>query len=169
MGVEVEKAVAVLEKMQPVCGRLEPVDAGGDFAVFIDYAHTGDALQHALRAVREITEGRVIVVFGCGGDRDREKRPVMGRLAAELADVVVVTSDNPRSENPADIIESIMSGVDDSQAEIESVEDRAAAIRYAVGIARKGDCVLIAGKGHETYQECGGRKIHFDDHELGRG
>jgi len=168
LGAAVEDSAAVLGKMLPVCGRLEPVDAGGDFAVFIDYAHTGDALEHALKAVREITEGRVIVVFGCGGDRDREKRPVMGRIAAELADAVVVTSDNPRSESPAEVIKNIMAGIDGLSVEVECIEDRAAAIRYAVGIAEKGDCVLIAGKGHETYQECGGRKIHFDDHELGR-
>jgi UDP-N-acetylmuramoyl-L-alanyl-D-glutamate--2,6-diaminopimelate ligase len=169
LGVEAADAVKVLQDMESVCGRLEPVPVSREFSVYVDYAHTGDALEHALESVREITAGRVITVFGCGGDRDREKRPVMGRAASVLADIVVVTSDNPRSENPSDIIEDIMAGVDSSQAEVNSIEDRAEAINFAIKSARKGDGVLIAGKGHETYQECCGRRIHFDDHEIAMG
>jgi UDP-N-acetylmuramoyl-L-alanyl-D-glutamate--2,6-diaminopimelate ligase len=118
--------------------------------------------------VRELTTGRVIVVFGCGGDRDKTKRSVMGGVASSLADVVVVTSDNPRSEAPAAIIEDILSGIDASAATIETVEDRAQAIHQAIEMADDGDSVLIAGKGHETYQECGSRTIPFDDHEVAR-
>jgi len=169
LGIDVADAVKVLQNMDPVCGRLEPVAVSRDFSVYVDYAHTGDALEHALKTVREITAGRVITVFGCGGDRDREKRPVMGRAASTLADVVVVTSDNPRSENPSAIIEEIMAGVDSSQAEVICIEDRVEAISFAIKSARKDDSVLIAGKGHETYQECCGRRIHFDDHEIAMG
>jgi len=155
-----------LERLASVCGRLEPIRAGQPFSVFVDYAHTDDALSHALMTVRELTAGRVIVVFGCGGDRDRTKRPVMGEVAARLADVVVVTSDNPRSELPSAIIDDILSGVDASAAQIETVEDRALAIEKALALAEAGDTVLIAGKGHETYQECSSRTIPFDDHEV---
>jgi UDP-N-acetylmuramoyl-L-alanyl-D-glutamate--2,6-diaminopimelate ligase len=169
LGVGYEDALSVLAEMETVCGRLERVDVSDEFAVFVDYAHTGDALRHALETVREITTGRMIVVFGCGGDRDREKRPVMGRVACELADVVVVTSDNPRGEEPGAIIEEIMRGVDASLAVVEAIEDRADAICYAVGLARPGDSVIVAGKGHETYQEVKGCQNHFDDHEVVMG
>ncbi len=166
LGVELPDAARALGRLAYVRGRLEPVRGGQQFAVFIDYAHTDDALSHALTTVRELTAGRVIVVFGCGGDRDRTKRHVMGEVASRLADVVVVTSDNPRSEAPAAIIEDILSGVDASAARVEMIEDRAAAIRKAIGLAEDGDSVLIAGKGHEAYQECGSRTIPFDDHEV---
>jgi UDP-N-acetylmuramoyl-L-alanyl-D-glutamate--2,6-diaminopimelate ligase len=166
LGVDLEVVLEALAEMQTVCGRLERIPVSDDFAVFIDYAHTGDALQHALETVREFTRGRVLVVFGCGGDRDREKRPVMGGIASELADVVVVTSDNPRSEAPCEIIDEIMRGVDESLAQVVRVEDRADAIGWAISEARAGDCVLIAGKGHETYQDVMGCRSHFDDHEV---
>ena len=168
LGVSPEVASRALARLASVCGRLEPIRTDRPFSVFVDYAHTDDALSHALATVRELTAGRVIVVFGCGGDRDKTKRPVMGSVASNLADVAVITSDNPRSEAPSAIIEDILSGVDASAATIETVEDRAQAIHRAIEMAGDGDTVLIAGKGHETYQECGSRTIPFDDHEIAR-
>jgi UDP-N-acetylmuramoyl-L-alanyl-D-glutamate--2,6-diaminopimelate ligase len=149
---------------------MEPIDAGQPFAVLVDYAHTPDSLENVLRAARRLTPapGRVICVFGCGGDRDRDKRPLMGEIAARLADVPVVTSDNPRSEDPAAIVAEIsagMTGRDDVRVEV----DRRAAIRGALELAAEGDTVVIAGKGHEQGQEFeGGRKIPFDDREVAR-
>jgi UDP-N-acetylmuramoyl-L-alanyl-D-glutamate--2,6-diaminopimelate ligase len=166
LGASTEAVAKALSQRETVRGRLEPVAGEQRFSVFVDYAHTDDALAHALRTVRELTTGRVIVVFGCGGNRDKTKRPVMGKVAAELADVVVVTSDNPRNEAPEVIIEEILSGVTETSATIKSVEDRAEAIRLAIGMAEAGDVVLIAGKGHETHQECGSRSLSFDDHEV---
>jgi UDP-N-acetylmuramoyl-L-alanyl-D-glutamate--2,6-diaminopimelate ligase len=166
LGIELAVAAKALSKLKTVRGRLEPVSGGQPFSVFVDYAHTDDALSHALATVRELTPGRVLVVFGCGGDRDRTKRPVMGRVAAELADVVIVTSDNPRNEAPADIIADILAGIAGDQSRVETVEDRAEAIRLAIDIAEVGDSVLIAGKGHETHQVCGSRSLSFDDHAV---
>jgi len=149
-----------------VPGRFEPVDEGQAFAVLVDYAHTPDSLENVLRAARELTAGRVIVTFGAGGDRDRAKRPLMGRAAAEGADVVIVTSDNPRSEDPEAIIAEILAGIDrDVVVEV----DRATAIGRAIDAAADGDVVVIAGKGHEQGQEFeGGRKLPFDDVTVAR-
>jgi UDP-N-acetylmuramoyl-L-alanyl-D-glutamate--2,6-diaminopimelate ligase len=132
------------------------------FRVFVDYAHTGDALTNVLSAIREMSKGRTIVVFGCGGDRDRAKRPLMGRACADGADVLVVTSDNPRSEKPEDIIAEIMTGI--PQGTVTHTEpDRRAAIRLALSLAQKDDVILVAGKGHESFQEVTGRAFPFDD------
>jgi UDP-N-acetylmuramoyl-L-alanyl-D-glutamate--2,6-diaminopimelate ligase len=167
MGVELETAAAALAEAGRVPGRFEPVEEGQPFAVLIDYAHTPDSLENVLRAARRLTEGRLICVFGCGGDRDREKRPLMGRIGAELADVCVVTSDNPRSEEPMAIIEQILEGSGRDGVNVEP--DRRAAIKLALAEARGGDTVVIAGKGHEQGQEFeGGRKIPFDDSEVAR-
>jgi UDP-N-acetylmuramoyl-L-alanyl-D-glutamate--2,6-diaminopimelate ligase len=138
--------------------------------VLVDYAHTPDSLENVLSSARQITrDGRLICVFGCGGDRDRDKRPQMGAIAAALADVAVVTSDNPRSEEPAEIVAEIREGMPDGGAEIEVEVDRDAAIALALGLARAGDTVVIAGKGHEQGQEFeNGRKIPFDDREVAR-
>lgn len=157
-------------KMAPgVPGRFEFVDCGQDFGVVVDYAHTPDELENVLRAARGVTFRRLIVVFGCGGDRDRGKRPVMGRIAAELADSVVVTSDNPRSEKPEDIIADILAGIPDEKKELVSVVvDRKEAIEQAISSASTGDLVVIAGKGHEDYQIFADRTIHFDDREVAR-
>jgi UDP-N-acetylmuramoyl-L-alanyl-D-glutamate--2,6-diaminopimelate ligase len=161
LGVEQDAAVAALTSFRAAPGRFEPVDEGQDFAVLVDYAHTPDSLENVLRAARELTEGRVIVVFGAGGDRDRGKRPLMGEIAARLADVVVVTSDNPRSEDPEAIIREILEG---AGAGVEALVDRREAIARAVGLASAGDVVVVAGKGHEQGQEFeGGRKLPFDD------
>jgi UDP-N-acetylmuramoyl-L-alanyl-D-glutamate--2,6-diaminopimelate ligase len=151
-----------------VPGRFEPVDAGQPFAVLVDYAHTPDSLENVLRAARELTDGRVIVVFGAGGDRDRGKRPLMGRAARALADRVLVTSDNPRSEDPEAIIAQILDGTGEGP-EVEAIVDRREAIARAVELAGAGDVVVIAGKGHEQGQEFeDGRKVPFDDVAVAR-
>ena len=170
LGLDLTEAAAALASAEQVPGRFESVDEGQPFAVVVDYAHTPDSLENVLRAARRITSGRLISVFGCGGDRDREKRPLMGRAGAELSDVAVVTSDNPRSEDPAAIIEEIRAGIPaEAQAEVAIEQDRRAAIAMALGRAAEGDTVVIAGKGHEQGQEFeGGRKVPFDDRDVAR-
>jgi UDP-N-acetylmuramoyl-L-alanyl-D-glutamate--2,6-diaminopimelate ligase len=165
LGIDDEAIVRGLEAVRGVPGRFEPVAEGQPFEVIVDYSHKPDALESVLRTARELTEGRVICVFGCGGDRDRGKRPVMGRIASELADLAIVTSDNPRSEDPAAIIDEILAGV---TREVEVEPDRAAAIERALSEAAEGDVVLIAGKGHEQGQEFADRTIPFDDREVAR-
>jgi UDP-N-acetylmuramoyl-L-alanyl-D-glutamate--2,6-diaminopimelate ligase len=170
LGVPADAAGAALASAALVPGRFEPVDEGQPFAVLVDYAHTPDSLENALEAARRLTEGRLIAVFGCGGDRDREKRPLMGGIAARVSDACVVTSDNPRSEEPEAIIAEILAGMPRSQnGEIQVEPDRRAAIALAFEAAGPGDTVVIAGKGHEQGQEFeGGRKIPFDDREVAR-
>jgi UDP-N-acetylmuramoyl-L-alanyl-D-glutamate--2,6-diaminopimelate ligase len=166
LGWPEEQLVAGAEALVAVPGRLEPVEAGQAFKVFVDYAHTPDALKRVLSTVREFTAGRVIVVFGCGGDRDRGKRPLMGEQAAALADVRIVTSDNPRTEAPDAIIAEVLRGMGAAERVVEP--DRKAAIAQALALARPGDAVVIAGKGHEDYQIVGTEKHHFDDREVAR-
>jgi UDP-N-acetylmuramoyl-L-alanyl-D-glutamate--2,6-diaminopimelate ligase len=156
-----------LESLPGVPGRLERVDAGQPFTVVVDYAHTPDALERALGAVREHARARVHVVFGCGGDRDRGKRPLMGGVAARLADVVWVTSDNPRSEDPGSIVAEIAAGASGAR-ELHLEVDRRAAIASALAAAGEGDVVLVAGKGHETTQTIGDRVLPFDDRQVAR-
>jgi UDP-N-acetylmuramoyl-L-alanyl-D-glutamate--2,6-diaminopimelate ligase len=170
LGADLDTLVLALERGVRVPGRFEPVQEGQDFAVLVDYAHTPDSLENVLRAARELARGRVVCVFGAGGDRDRGKRPQMGEIAARLADVVVVTSDNPRSEAPEAIVAEIVAGIDVGAAHTVQVEvDRRAAIRRAVALARRDDVVVIAGKGHEQGQElAGGRKLPFDDVSVAR-
>ncbi|HEY0317477.1 MAG TPA: UDP-N-acetylmuramoyl-L-alanyl-D-glutamate--2,6-diaminopimelate ligase [Solirubrobacterales bacterium] len=168
LGVEPEMAAAGLARAGRVPGRFEPIDEGQGFAVLVDYAHTPDSLENVLRAARRLTAGRLIAVFGAGGDRDRDKRPKMGRAGAELADLTVITSDNPRSEDPAAIVAEVAAGAAGAP-ELEVVEDRRAAIALALGRAAPGDTVVIAGKGHEQGQEFeGGRRIPFDDRDVAR-
>jgi len=168
LGVADDVIAEALSNAGRVPGRFEPVDAGQPFAVLVDYAHTPDSLENALRAARELTDGRVIVVFGAGGDRDRGKRPLMGRAARALADRVVVTSDNPRSEDPEAIIAQVLDGTGEGP-EVEAVVDRREAIARAVELAGAGDVVVIAGKGHEQGQEFeDGRKLPFDDVTVAR-
>jgi UDP-N-acetylmuramoyl-L-alanyl-D-glutamate--2,6-diaminopimelate ligase len=168
LGVANDVIAEALGTAGRVPGRFEPVDAGQPFAVLVDYAHTPDSLENVLRAAREIARRRVIVVFGAGGDRDRGKRPLMGRAARALADLVVVTSDNPRSEDPEAIIADIKAGTGNGPG-VETLVDRRAAIARAVQLAREGDVVVIAGKGHEQGQEFeGGRKVPFDDVTVAR-
>jgi UDP-N-acetylmuramoyl-L-alanyl-D-glutamate--2,6-diaminopimelate ligase len=168
LGVEPEAAAAGLARAARVPGRFEPIDEGQGFAVLVDYAHTPDSLENVLRAARRLTAGRLISVFGAGGDRDRDKRPKMGRAGAELSDLAVITSDNPRSERPEAIVEEVLAGASDD-AEVEVEVDRRAAIARALERAEPGDTVVIAGKGHEQGQEFeGGRKVPFDDREVAR-
>jgi len=166
LGLGWEAIIKGLESMEVVPGRFELVEMGQPFTVVVDYAHTPDSLRKAIESAREICGGRVIVVFGCGGERDPGKRPKMGKIAAELADYVIITSDNPRGERPEDIAKAIEEGAREAKgAPYETLLDRAEAIRRAIGLARPGDLVLVAGKGHETYQIIGERAIPFDDRE----
>lgn len=165
-GVPLEAIASSLASIPGVPGRVESVEAGQPFSVIVDYAHTPDGLENVLKATREFAEGRIICVFGCGGDRDRTKRPQMGRIAAELANYMIVTSDNPRTEDPIRIIDDILGGVIEAGAgeqQYAVVPDRKIAIEKAVEMASPGDVVLIAGKGHETYQLIGGEVFDFDD------
>jgi UDP-N-acetylmuramoyl-L-alanyl-D-glutamate--2,6-diaminopimelate ligase len=172
LGGNLDTLVAALERGVRVPGRFEPVQEGQDFAVLVDYAHTPDSLENVLRAARELADGRVVCVFGAGGDRDRGKRPLMGEIAARLADVVVVTSDNPRSESPEAIVAEIVAGIDSSatvRVPVQVEVDRRAAIRQAIALARTDDVVVIAGKGHEQGQEFeSAQKLPFDDVTVAR-
>jgi UDP-N-acetylmuramoyl-L-alanyl-D-glutamate--2,6-diaminopimelate ligase len=159
-GVPVEAAVRGIAELSGVPGRMERVDAGQPFVALVDYAHTPEAVEMLLRTVRAVTPGRVIVVLGCGGDRDRGKRPLMGRAAVAGADLAVLTSDNPRSEDPLAILDDML------QPDAVVEPDRAAAIAYAVAAARPGDTVVVAGKGHETGQDVGGVIMPFDDRAV---
>ncbi len=168
LGLGLAEAAAALRDAEPVPGRMEPIREGQPFLVLVDYAHTPDSLENVLEAARQLTGGRLISVLGCGGDRDRAKRPLMGRAGAQRSDLAVITSDNPRSEDPAAIIEEVLSGIDDREGVVVE-EDRRAAIGLALSEAAPGDLVVIAGKGHEQGQEFGaGRKIPFDDREVAR-
>ena len=157
-----------IRALSAVPGRFERVDCGQPFLVVVDYAHTDDALRNVIQVARSLATGRVITLFGCGGDRDRSKRPLMGMAAAELSDFVVLTSDNPRSEDPLDIMNDAMVGVRRFDTRFLAEPDRAKAIRRALEEAGPGDVVLLAGKGHETYQALNGRTIDFDDRETAR-
>jgi UDP-N-acetylmuramoyl-L-alanyl-D-glutamate--2,6-diaminopimelate ligase len=171
MGVGPEIAVAGLARAARVPGRFEPIDEGQGFSVLVDYAHTPDSLENVLRAARRLTAGKLISVFGAGGDRDRDKRPKMGRAGAELSDLAVITSDNPRSEDPEAIVAEVAGGAEAAEGarNLEIVVDRREAIALALGRAEPGDTVVIAGKGHEQGQEFeGGRKVPFDDREVAR-
>lgn len=165
-GVSLARLAATLATEPPVRGRLERVATPHPATLFVDYAHTPDALENVLRTLREVTTGRLVVVFGCGGNRDRGKRPQMGRIAFDLADIAVVTSDNPRGEQPSDILDAIVAGMPARDPKIVVQADRREAIRLALGLATEScDVVLVAGKGHETYQIFADRTVHFDDRE----
>ena len=169
-----EIPVGVIEKaltaFRGVPGRFELIDCGQPFAVVVDYAHTPDGLENILRTAREITPHHIITVFGCGGDRDKTKRPIMGRIAAELSDAVIATSDNPRGEDPTSILAEVMTGVREKigNKAVDEIPDRRQAIFVAIAMAQPGDTVIIAGKGHEDYQILKDKTIHFDDREVAR-
>ena len=165
LGASAEAMIQGLEEVQ-VPGRSEVVPTTRDFVVMVDYAHTPASLEGILRAVKTYTRGRVICVFGCGGDRDPFKRPMMGEISGKLADYTVITSDNPRTEDPAAIIAQIEEGIKNTKGEYKTIQNRKKAIEHAIRRARKNDIVVIAGKGHETYQEINGVKKHFDDREV---
>lgn len=164
MGCSLRDSVRALADTSPVPGRMQQVPARRAFAAYVDYAHTPDALEKALQTARELNPRTLICVFGCGGDRDKAKRPLMGAVAAKLADMAIVTSDNPRNEDPSAIIRDIKSGMKGHTYEV--VEDRAKAIERAVELAWSRDIILIAGKGHEDYQEIQGERLHFDDVQV---
>jgi UDP-N-acetylmuramoyl-L-alanyl-D-glutamate--2,6-diaminopimelate ligase len=168
LGLTPEEASAGLAACEAVPGRFERVDEGQPFLLVVDYAHTDDALRNTIAVARALQPKRVLTVFGCGGDRDRTKRPLMGQVAAENSDLVVITSDNPRSEDPLDIINDVLVGVRRTDTPNLVEPDREKAIRRAIEEARPGDVLLIAGKGHETYQVLGGRTIEFDDRAVSR-
>ncbi|MBP3672710.1 MAG: UDP-N-acetylmuramoyl-L-alanyl-D-glutamate--2,6-diaminopimelate ligase [Oscillospiraceae bacterium] len=166
LGISLEDGAKALETARGVKGRIEVVPTPGkDYSVLIDYAHTPDALENVLTAVKEFCKGRIIAVFGCGGDRDPIKRPIMGEIGVKLSDFAVITSDNPRTEDPNAIIDDILKGVDSSMGEYVVEPDRRKAIRYAMDIAQKDDIIVLAGKGHETYQEINHVKNHLDERE----
>jgi UDP-N-acetylmuramoyl-L-alanyl-D-glutamate--2,6-diaminopimelate ligase len=169
LGISPEQIVAGIEQLRSVPGRFERVDCGQPFLVIVDYAHTDDALKNLIATARELNpSGRLITLFGCGGDRDRAKRPLMGEVAGRGSDLVVLSSDNPRSEDPLLIINDAIVGLQKTQARYRVEPDRAAAIEIALDEARQGDIVLLAGKGHETYQVLKDRTIEFDDREMAR-
>jgi len=167
-GLDVEAYVAGLAASGGVPGRLERIDEGQDFSVIVDFAHKPDAVEAAIRTLRPLTAGRILTVLGAGGDRDTGKRPIMGEIAARLSDVLIVTDDNPRSEDPATIRAAVIEGASGGRAELQEIGDRREAIAAAVAAARTGDIVLIAGKGHETGQTVGERTHPFDDREVAR-
>jgi len=167
-GIPAEDLIASLERVNGIPGRFEKVEQGQEFTVIVDYSHTPDSLENCLRTARQLTDGRIITVFGCGGDRDRKKRPIMGEKAGRLSDFCVVTSDNPRSENPQAIIDEIIPGLKKTTKPDSFIEivDRREAIYRAISEARPQDVVIIAGKGHETYQIIGTEIIPFDDRQV---
>ena len=166
LGKEADEVVSGLKELKGAPGRFELINCGQDYIVVVDYAHTGDALENILQSINELKKGRVITVFGCGGDRDPSKRPIMGEIAQRLSDIAILTSDNPRTEDPYKIIEDVLKGMDGNNYLVE--ENRELAIVKAIEIAKTNDIILIAGKGHEAYQILGRKKIHFDDREIAR-
>ena len=167
LGVSLEQSAQVLAGVKPVKGRVEVVPTPGkDYTILIDYAHSPDGLENVLRSVKGFAKGRTVALFGCGGDRDRTKRPKMGRIAAEIADFVMVTTDNPRTEKPADIIADILPGMEGLDTPRVVVEDRIEAIHYCMDHALPGDVIVLCGKGHETYQEIDHVKYHMDEREI---
>ena len=166
LGLSLPQIADAMTTAEGVKGRAEVVPTPGkDYTILIDYSHTPDSLENILRTAREFTKGRVVAVFGCGGDRDPIKRPIMGRIGAELADFVVVTSDKPRTEDPMKIIDQILVGVQEKTTAYMVIENRRQAIRWAMDNALPGDVIILAGKGHETYQEIGHEKFHLDERE----
>ncbi len=166
LGCGIEEAVGALANCHGVKGRVEVVPTGRNFTILIDYAHTPDGIDNVLRAVKETAAGRVGIVFGCGGDRDRTKRPKMGAISAALADYMIITSDNPRTEEPEAIIADILEGIKDTKTPYAVIPDRREAIKYAIEHAEKDDVIILAGKGHETYQIVGKTKYHMDEREI---
>lgn len=166
LGKEADEVVSGLKELKGAPGRFELINCGQDYIVVVDYAHTGDALENILQSINELKKGRVITVFGCGGDRDPSKRAIMGKIAQRLSDIAILTSDNPRTEDPHKIIEDVLKGMDGNNYLVE--ENRELAIVKAIEIAKTNDIILIAGKGHEAYQILGRKKIHFDDREIAR-
>ncbi len=167
-GIEPSKIRAVFEKMSGVPGRMYTVTEKENYTVVVDYAHTPDALEKVIESARKVAKGRVVTVFGCGGDRDKTKRPIMGNIATSLSDFTIITSDNPRTEEPNSILKDVVAGVKASKDAYIEIVDREEAIKYAIENAKENDFIIVAGKGHEDYQIIGTTKIHFDDVEVAR-
>ena len=166
LGLPLEDCARALGRCQGVKGRVEVVPTPGKpYSILIDYAHTPDGLENVLRSVRDFCKGRLIAVFGCGGDRDPMKRPIMGSIGVKLSDLAIITSDNPRTEEPSSILADILKGIKKEDGEYIVIEDRRKAIKYAMDIGKKDDIIVLAGKGHETYQDIGGHKYHLDERE----
>ena len=166
LGISLDDCADALATAKGVKGRVESVPTDGDYSILIDYSHKPDALEKVLKSLRPVTKGRLIALFGCGGDRDRAKRPIMGAIAADNSDFVIVTSDNPRTEEPMAIIEEILVGIENKSTPSKVVCDRIEAIHWAIDNARPGDVILLAGKGHEDYQIVGHEKHHMDEREI---
>jgi len=166
MGVGIEPVKTALSRLKGVKGRFEIINTSRDFSVILDFAHTPDGLEKIMLSAREFCRGRLIVVFGCGGDRDRAKRPIMGNIASTLGDICIITSDNPRNEEPLSIIKDIIKGIIEKKDRCVIIEDRKEAIREALLMAQRDDVVIIAGKGHEAYQIIGDEVIPFDESEI---
>ena len=166
LGIPLSAVAGSLATAHGVKGRVEVVPTDTDYTVLIDYAHSPDGVENVLRAVRGFAKGRVVALFGCGGDRDRTKRPKMGKIAADLADFCVVTSDNPRTEDPKAIIDDILEGMKGSKTPMQVIVDRPEAIHWALAHAKKDDIIVLMGKGHETYQEVNHVKHHMDEREI---
>ena len=168
LGFPIATVTSAIGSISGIKGRAESVPTGKDFTVIIDYAHTPDGLKNILKTFRDCEKNRVIALFGCGGDRDKTKRPIMGSIAVRYADYVIVTSDNPRSEDPTMIIKDILEGTSGSSTPVKVIENRIEAIKYAISIAQKDDIIVLAGKGHETYQILNTGTIHLDEREIVR-
>jgi UDP-N-acetylmuramoyl-L-alanyl-D-glutamate--2,6-diaminopimelate ligase len=166
LGLDLKTIQSGIEALKGVPGRIETIEAGQDFTVIVDYAHSPDSLDNLLQTVSQLPHKRIITVFGCGGDRDKTKRPVMGEIAAAASDLVIATSDNPRSEDPLEILKEIETGLQKGPAPFKIEADRRVAIESAISMASTGDVVVLAGKGHEDYQIIGSRTIPFDDRVL---
>ncbi|MFR3072556.1 MAG: Mur ligase family protein, partial [Paeniclostridium sp.] len=166
LGIDKDVVINELKNTGGVAGRFEAISNDTGISVIVDYAHTPDALENVIKTAREFAKNKIITVFGCGGDRDTTKRPLMGDIAQKYSDICIVTSDNPRTEDPKLIIDDILKGLDKSKENYKIVEDRKEAIKTAIEIAEKDDVILIAGKGHENYQIIGKVKQHFDDKEI---
>ena len=166
LGISLDIIAQGLEAVKGVDGRFELLDTGTDYSVILDYAHTPDGLENILRTAEGFAKGRVITLFGCGGDRDHAKRPIMGEIAGKYSDHCIITSDNPRSEEPMDIIMDIVPGVRKTNCPYTIIENRREAIEYALAHAKKDDVVILTGKGHETYQILKDKTIHFDEKEI---
>ncbi len=166
MGIEISKIKSAVAKIEGVKGRIEVVKTNTPYTVIIDYAHTPDGVKNVINSVRDFAKGRVITLIGCGGDRDKTKRPIMGKIATELSDFTIITSDNPRTEEPEGIINDILQGVKEGKAKYKVVVNREEAIAYGISIAKEGDVLILAGKGHETYQILKDKTIHFDEREI---
>ena len=166
LGFDAVSVANALSQLEGVKGRAEVVPSEKDFTIIIDYAHTPDGLKNILSTFKECKKNRLIALFGCGGNRDKTKRPIMGSIASRYADFVIITSDNPRKENPIDIINDILVGLDGSPTPYKVIENRVEAIKYAISIAQTDDIIVLAGKGHETYQILESGTIHLDEREV---